>query len=342
MADSVSPVPNPEGIPGYREVLQIHSSQMSRVSYAEELESGDLVVIKQLSKNAGDIARASLPIEAEIQSSIDHPQIAKVRVDNTEHFIPHIVMEPILGRRDFPNFANFSMPEVATRLLNSMLAPVVRVHEEGFVFRDLKPDNFIIRAPLKAILTDFGASAPRPYSQRIESGEIAEGSAEHKQAREHYQKYGTMLTNSVSLGTVDYMSPEQFDSGRVDITSDVYNLGIAYYQMLAGRLPFVVSDSEVRKLISAEASYPGYRALFDNFPLEQAKEKIRANETARKHKEIEIDLGWLFERNIPAYLIYIVGKATKKDPKDRYKSAAEMKQDVMIALGRAGNMPVAG
>ncbi len=330
-----------EAIPGYREVFPIQASRMSRVFYAEEKQTGELVVIKQLPEDADEIAKASLLAEAQIQNLIDHPQVTKIREDNSDHFTPHIVMEPVLGRRNIPNFANFCMPETASRLLYSMLASVVEVHENDFVFRDLKPDNYIIQAPLRAVLTDFGAATPRPYSERVKSGEIEENSKEHIKAWEHYQRFGMMVTKSASIGTIDYMSPEQLGNGRVDISSDIYSLGISYYQMLAGRLPYEVTEEEMKDLIVMEYAEPGHSIFDENISQEEAKKRISAKEIARRHKEEPIDLDLLLERGIPSDIVSIVERATKKDSKDRYKSAAEMKQDVEIALTRAGNLPMA-
>jgi serine/threonine-protein kinase PpkA len=104
------------------------------------------------------------------------------------------------------------------RIIKIVAGALGHAHKQGIVHRDIKPQNIMFREQGDPVLTDFGIAK-------------AIGSA-------------TVMTQSgVSLGTPRYMSPEQVRGKLVDARSDLYSLGVLFYEMLTGQLPYTADDS---------------------------------------------------------------------------------------------------
>lgn len=166
--------------------------------------------------------RARLEREAKIQSTLDHPGIARV-IDLVDHEgSPAIVMEYV----DAPTLQDVlaqGLPAHARvrEILMELTSALDAAHERGIVHRDIKPENVFVvpykggRARCKLI--DFG---------------IARQVSAHEDA--------TKLTRAQSfVGTYAYASPEQITaSGTVDARSDLYSLGVLLWEMLSGVAPY--------------------------------------------------------------------------------------------------------
>ena len=94
------------------------------------------------------------------------------------------------------------------------------MHEQGVVHRDVKPDNFVVDASGHVRIIDFGLA----LLQRGMSADTGD---------------------DTTVGTPEYMSPEQCRGGAVDIRSDIYSLGVSMFQMITGELPFTGTQLEV-------------------------------------------------------------------------------------------------
>jgi serine/threonine-protein kinase len=93
-------------------------------------------------------------------------------------------------------------------------------HQQGFVHRDLKPGNIMIRPNGQAVLMDFGVTKMTDAS--------------------------SSLTGTGALGTIDYMAPEQIMSAKeVDHRADIYALGVMLYEMMTGERPFKGGPAQV-------------------------------------------------------------------------------------------------
>ena len=104
--------------------------------------------------------------------------------------------------------------ERAIRIAIDVLEALEYIHANGVVHRDLKPENIMVDANDNIKLIDFGIA----------------GDAAAKRL--------TYANFTATLGTADYISPEQVKGKRGDGRSDIYSMGIILYEMLAGRLPF--------------------------------------------------------------------------------------------------------
>ena len=169
--------------------------------------------------------------EARAVSRLEHPGIVRMfdvgtaELDDVGSPIAFLVMERLHGqelsdvlREDGP-----AKPDLALAWLEEMLAAIDHAHGRGIVHRDLKPENvFVCDAEdggrtLK--LVDFG------IAKMVE----ADGA--------------TPLTQvGMIFGTPGYMSPEQATGMPVDARTDLYSVGILFYEMLSGRVPFVAPD----------------------------------------------------------------------------------------------------
>ena len=158
---------------------------------------------------------ARFQLEARAAAKIEHPnvvQVLNVALENGHHFIIQAFVEgesveQILRRRKRLD-APFS-----TRIVRSVAAGLGALHLEGIIHRDVKPANILVGRDGGVKLTDFGL------------------------ARVVAQEKGFTLPGSF-MGTPEYISPEQAEGKPLDARSDLYSLGVSWFQMLSGKLPF--------------------------------------------------------------------------------------------------------
>ncbi len=154
--------------------------------------------------------------EAGAAGQIDHPNVVRV-IDVGRHEDKYyLVMEYVEGEtldRILDRERRLSL-ERATRLVRDVAAGLAAAHRAGIIHRDVKPGNIIVSRDGKPHLTDFGL-------------------ARHTETRKGLTIEGTFL------GTPEYASPEQVEGRRLDHRTDLYSLGITYFQLLSGTLPFL-------------------------------------------------------------------------------------------------------
>ena len=153
--------------------------------------------------------------EADLGRKFSHPGVVKV----LPQFDPsrvYMVMEWVEGRplREILGEEKKLAPDRAVRIALGICDALMYIHNAGVIHRDLKPENIMVGPGDSIKLIDFGLA-----------GEVA----------------GRRLTFAhitKSMGTPDYISPEQVKGKRGDERSDVYSLGIILYEMLTGQVPF--------------------------------------------------------------------------------------------------------
>jgi len=153
--------------------------------------------------------------EEEIGKTLDHPGVMKVFADNDRSRV-YMVMEWVDGRllrKVLEEQKNLS-PERAARLASRILNALEYIHSRGVAHRDLKPENVMVDKDDAIKLIDFGIAASSK-SRRL-----------------------TFSKLSQTMGTPDYISPEQVKGKRGDARSDLYALGVMLYEMLTGKVPF--------------------------------------------------------------------------------------------------------
>jgi serine/threonine protein kinase len=153
--------------------------------------------------------------EEEIGKKLDHPGVMKVFADEDRSQV-YMVMEWVDGRllRQILNESGKFSVERAVRIVGAILDALEYIHAHGVVHRDLKPENIMVDAEDHIKLIDFGIAA-NVGARRI-----------------------TFAKLSQTMGTPDYISPEQVKGKRGDARSDLYAVGVMLYEMLTGTVPF--------------------------------------------------------------------------------------------------------
>ncbi len=153
--------------------------------------------------------------EEEIGKKLDHPGVMKVFADEDRSQV-YMVMEWVDGRllRQILNESGKFSVERAVRIAGAILDALEYIHAHGVVHRDLKPENIMVDAEDHIKLIDFGIAA-NVGARRI-----------------------TFAKLSQTMGTPDYISPEQVKGKRGDARSDLYAVGVMLYEMLTGTVPF--------------------------------------------------------------------------------------------------------
>jgi serine/threonine protein phosphatase PrpC len=269
----------------------ITRSGMSSVFKATDLKTGHQVALKvpHLTLEADPAFFSRFEREEEIGRLLDHPSILRiVPVDPKERSRPYLVMEFLEGRTlDVAMRESRPMPEAeALRIVSDLCAALDHLHGHGVVHRDLKPQNVMLCNDGTLRIMDFGI-AKAAASRRITFGGF-----------------------SPTLGTPDYMAPEQVKGQRGDERTDIYSLGAILYEMLTGRLPFEGQNAYM--VMNA-------RLVGDPVAPRSYNPEIRP--------EVE----------------EIVLHAMERAPADRYPSAAAMKAEVdspeqVVVTGRAGRL----
>ena len=210
--------------------------------------------------------------EQEIGKKLDHPGVMKVMVEDGRSRV-YMVMEWVEGRllRQILNEQRQLPSERAVRIALKICEALEYIHGQGVVHRDLKPENVMIDAEGNIKLIDFGIAA-------------------HIGARRL-----TFAKFTQTMGTPDYISPEQVKGKRGDARSDIYALGVMLYEMLTGKVPFTGPNAFI---------IMNDRLLNNPIP----------------PREIDPSLS--------PQLQEIIYRALERDPKNRYATAREFAWDL--------------
>ncbi len=262
----------------YRIVKQIGRGGMADVYLAKDLIlDGEEVAVKVLRTNyqTDPIAVARFQREARAMADLDHPHIVRITDIGEEDGQQYLAMEYVAGL-DLKRYIKEHYPlsnEEAVRIMGQILLAMRLAHTRGIVHRDLKPQNILLTPDGTAKVTDFG---------------IAVAFAE------------TSLTQTNSmLGSVHYLSPEQARGSKATVQSDIYAMGIIFYEMLTGHIPY---DGDSAVTIALQHFQKPLPSVIDENP------------------------------SVPQALENVVIKATAKKLTDRYKSVAEMYVDLSGSL----------
>ena len=215
--------------------------------------------------------------EASAAAALSHKNIVEiydVGEDNDQYYI---VMEYVPGRTLKELIAKRGALHVmeAIDIMKQVLSGTARAHQMGIIHRDLKPQNILVTDSGTAKIADFGIASIQSLTQFTQT--------------------------DVIMGSLHYLAPELARGEKATVQSDIYALGIVFYELLRGQVPFN-GESPVN--------------------------------IALKHMQEELPSLREFNPSIPQSVENIVIKATAKNLNDRYKNASEMLEDLQTCLSR--------
>jgi len=230
--------------------------------------------------NAPDL-RARLRAEAAALQRIDHPNVVKVlEVGEVEDQLGggcYIALEWLPQALDRVMRAQYPeplRPVAALRLARGIADGLAATHAVGLLHREVKPSNVLLRTDGMPVLTDFGLATA-----------LAETAIANR-----------LTPRDMVVGTADYMAPEQSEGVHMDPRTDIYALGVALYEMVAGHVPFAGRDQM---------------------------------QTFKAHQEEDPPP---LPPEVPPVIRDLVARALQKDPDDRFASAAAMALEIEQAL----------
>lgn len=255
----------PKSLGDYRNLKQIARGAMGIIFRAEHVKDGRVVALKVLPLHMVQDQREIERFRREIETvtALDHPNIVKIIAFGQDDDFYYYAMEFLEGRslRELIHDRGHLSPFYAAELTRDAARGLSYAHAHGVIHRDVKPSNLMICKDGVLKIVDFGLA---------------------------FKKQSPNLTaTGLSLGTPAYMSPEQIEGGRNEVSerSDIYSLGVTLYEAVTGRRPFEGDNHyDVLK-----------RVLFDQPP-----------------SAIDLNAG------LPRELSEIIGRAMAKAQQDRY------------------------
>src|SRR5947209_12694156 len=199
---------------------------MGAVYLAEQTGLGREVASKELipSGAAHPIALKRFLQEAQVMARTSHPNLVQVYDMEQIQGVNYIVLEFVRGKslRDWLNRGAIPPPQVFA-VMHGVLQALDYAHRHAIVHRDMKPENVLLSDEGDVKVADFGIA-------RLTDDSAGPGS--------------TATKTGTTVGTPQYMSPEQVASSKVDGRSDLYSTGIMFYELIVRQPPFTASEAD--------------------------------------------------------------------------------------------------
>ena len=220
--------PEPAGeryIGKYRIKGELGRGGMGAVYLAEQPGLGREVAIKELIQSAAadPIALKRFLQEAQVMARTSHPNLVQVHDLELMGDANYIVLEFVRGKslREWINRGPIPLPQVFA-VMHGVMQALDYAHKHAIVHRDMKPENVLLSDDGMVKVADFG------IARLTDDSGVG----------------GTATKTGTTVGTPQYMSPEQVASSKVDGRSDLYSAGIMFYELVVGQPPFTASEAD--------------------------------------------------------------------------------------------------
>ena len=249
-------------IPGYQVKAHIGSGGMAVVFRATQESLQRSVALKVLKNTESKEWTERFLNEGRILASLSHRNIITVHDIGIHAGHIYISMEYVEGGDLKPRIKAGMAPKEALQILTTIGEALEVAHKKGVIHRDVKPGNILFRQDGTPVMADYGIA-------------------------KDFERETDVTVDGTVIGTPDYLAPEQARIEPVDGRTDIYGLGIIFYEMLTGKKPFV----------GASAVHIVFKHL--NEPVPQLPEALAMYQP-------------------------LLEKMTAKEPRDRFESATAM------------------
>jgi serine/threonine protein kinase len=225
----------------YRVLRKIGEGGMAVVHLAVDEKLGRDVAIKILRERYEnhDEIRTRFQHEARAISSFDHVNILKIYDYSGEESRQLWIVTELIHGRNLAQIlettpSGWLHPVIASSIVREICRALSSAHEHGVVHRDVKPENVMITHHGTVKLMDFGIAK--------------------------IQRLTNMTQTGIFMGSPSYMSPEQVRGRDVDNRSDIYSLGVLFYELVTGKLPFTGSSTAdiAMRILNGDFAHPKF------------------------------------------------------------------------------------
>jgi DNA-binding response OmpR family regulator len=257
------------GLKGYKVKKRISGGEIASVYLTTDKNTGRDVALKVLNQvpdsGAGDVAFDRFLLEFEIIGKISHPNVVKIYDLGVADDHAFIAME-YCSKGSLKRRIQIGMyADRAEELMRDIAEALAVIHKVGILHRDLKPTNVLFRADDSLALIDFGlAKQAHLKAELTGAGEI--------------------------FGTPYYMSPEQGHGEHLDQRSDIYSLGVMFFEMLTGSKPYEAATAMAVILKHAREPIPRLPEHLAQY--QPAIDKMMAKRPGQRFQSIEELLEW--------------------------------------------------
>lgn len=254
----------------YRIVEKLGEGGMAVVYKALDEKLNRFVAIKIISpdKSISENFSRRFTTEAKALAQLNHPNIIPIYQYGTEGDTQYIVMEYLAGGTLKEKLGKALKIQEAAHVLAPIAQAIEHAHKSHIVHRDIKPSNILLTAKGEPILTDFGIAKVLQSEETVDT------------------------TGTGVVGTPFYMSPEQGLGRKIDERSDIYSLGVVFFELVTGQLPFT-GENPIDVLV--------------------------------KQNKGEINLPAGVARKIPAYVMQVFRLTLAPAPENRFSSISEFR-----------------
>ncbi len=257
----------------YRIIKELGEGGFAYVYQAQDLITGKevaLKIIKEVALRSKDNV-TRFEREARASASLNHPHIVKVINIGYHQDLPYMASELIKGkslRAQLDEVKRYSFLQ-ACKIMYELCEAVSFAHQHLVIHRDIKPDNVFMTPDETIKLGDFGIA--------------------------FFENSRRVTKSQVIIGSVHYLPPEVTNGQSPTFKSDIYSLGITFFELVTGKVPFEGNNQINVAMMHIKEKFPSPRTVITSTPRPLEK---------------------------------IILKACRKNPVDRYQSVLDMQQDI--------------